>query len=172
MTYPVLTFRWQGDSFVPASKLHAQSCDRAFIVGEIYHLAVEEPRSSASHRAYFASIRECWLNLSDDQMQRWPYPDALRKWALIAAGFRDERFVVCGSPEEACKIAAFMRPIDPHAVVAVEGSTVIYATARSQSVRAMDRDEFKASKEAVLNLIASEIGVSAETLLNNTGKAA
>jgi hypothetical protein len=170
MTYPPLVYRWNGDAFEPASNLHKKWANASFVVGELYGLVVDEERSMKSHRHYFAMIREAWLNLSEEQMLRWPSPDALRKWALIATGYRNEHIVTCTSPDEACKVSAFLRPIDSLAVVAVEESTVIYATAKSQSSRAMSKEEFQASKDAVLNLIAQEIGTDTETLLRNTEK--
>ena len=175
MPYPPLSYVWDGDSFKPATPFHATQADRYFVIGGIYHLSVEEPRSTRSHRHYFAAIREAWLNLSEEQAMRWPSPDALRKWALIACGYRNERQIVCVTREEATRMAAFMRPLDSHAVVAVEDRVVIYATAMSQRTSgedAMDKETFQASKEAVLNCIASEIGVSAETLMRNTERAA
>jgi hypothetical protein len=37
-------------------------CDRSFVVGEEYRLAVQEHRSQASHSHYFAAIHLAWMN--------------------------------------------------------------------------------------------------------------
>lgn len=155
MTAPA-PFRWSGDAMIP---LRPRAADRAYAVGEVYNLAPEEARSSASHKHYFAIIREAWLNLNEDYAERFANPEALRKWALIKAGYRDERSIVCASKAEAQRVAAFIKPMDEYALVIVRDATVIVLTAKSQSVRAMGKKDFAESKEKVLAVLAELIGV-------------
>jgi hypothetical protein len=174
MTHPPLTYEWTGESFKPATPFHATQADRYFVVGGLYHLSVEEPRSTRSHRHYFAAIREAWLNLSEEQTMRWPSPDALRKWALIACGYRSLRSIACSSRHEATKMAAFLKPLDPYSLVSVNENIVLYATALSQTqhgANAMDKETFEQSKKDVLDCISAQIAVSAETLMRNTERA-
>ncbi len=122
-------------------------------------LAPVEDRSAASHRHYFAAINECWRSLSEELADQFASAEHLRKAALIKAGYRDERSIVCASHAEALRVAAFIRPLDDYAIVSVVGSTVVQLTAKSQSQKAMGKEVFGASKEAVFNVLAEMLGV-------------
>lgn len=164
MSVPVMQFQWTGDSFQPASPHWVHEADKHLVVGKVYPLEVREDRSSASHRGYFAAINEAHQNLSDQDRERWPSPDHLRRYALIKCGYADERSVVCPTETVAVRMAAFIRPMDGYAIVAPEGCVVRVWTAKSQSMRAMDKKTFQASKDAVLAYIASLIGTTAGEL--------
>jgi len=166
---PPLAFQWDGEAMKPR---HPGLADRHFVVGEIYRLAPVEERSASSHRHYFASINEAWKNLPDELAERFPSPEHLRKYALIRAGYRDERSIVAASKTEALRLAGFIRPMDDFAVVTVSNAVVTVYTARSQSVRAMGKADFQASKDAVLSHIASMIGVDSGDLQRNAEAAA
>lgn len=144
--------------------LNPRAADRQYVVGATYFLDHREDRSAASHRQYFAAINEAWQNLPEDYAERFPSPEALRKYALVKSGFRDERTLVASSRAEATRLAAFIRPMDEFAVVVVAEATVTVMTAKSQSMRAMGKAEFQRSKDAVLDVIAGMIGVSPRTL--------
>jgi hypothetical protein len=160
---PILV-QWDGDAFLPAGSLHKQRANERFVVGERYTMDVLEQRSAESHRHYFAAINEAWKNLPEQMAERLPSAEHLRKFALVKAGFRDERSITCSSKAEANRLAVFIRPCDDFAVVTVVGSTVTMYTAKSQSMRAMGKRDFAASKDAVLDVIARMIGTSAEDL--------
>jgi hypothetical protein len=158
-----LPFVWDGDAMRPLPGF-ASAAAAAYGKGEVVTLAPVEPRSSPSHRHYFACVREAWINLPAEHAARFASEEHLRKWALIKAGYRDERGVVCTSKAEARRIAAFVRPIDDFAVVTVEGRVIIQFTAKSQAPASMGRAQFQASKEAVLAVLAELIGVDPATL--------
>lgn len=160
---PPLPCTWDGESFVPLNNF-AKLADKHFVVGERYALVPHEDRSMASHRFYFASINEAHQNLPEDMAERLPTPKALRKYALIRAGFRDERSIACASKAEAQRVAAFIKPMDEFAIVTVEEATVTVYTAKSQSIRAMGKKVFAESKDAVLRVISEMIGTDAATL--------
>lgn len=162
-----LPFRWTGDTMEPL-RAFKRRADAEFVVGQIYRLDVVEDRSAASHRHYFAAINEAWSNLPEAEADRFPSPEHLRKWALINAGFHNRREMVASSKAEAARLAAFIEPMDEYAAVTVRGAAVEVLTARSQSVRAMGKEEFQRSKDAVLEIVASVIGVTPGEL----GKAA
>lgn len=168
-TIPPITFAWDGESMVPK---HPRLADRHFVVGEVYQLEVREDRSSASHRHYFAAIKEAHDNLPDEIAERFPTPEHLRKYALIRTGYRDERSIACASKAEAQRVASFVRPMDEFAIVTAQGPLVTVWTAKSQSVRAMDKKTFAESKEKVLDFIASLIGTSAAELSTHASEAA
>lgn len=168
-TIPPLLFHWDGESMTPKNPSLA---DRYYTVGESYRLEVREERSAASHSHFFASVQEAWQNLPEGLATSWPSADHLRKFALIKAGYRDERSIVCASRAEAIRVGAFVKPMDEYAVVTVSESVVTVYTAKSQSMRAMGRERFQESKQAVLDVLAEMVGVRPEELRANAGQAA
>jgi hypothetical protein len=162
-------FRWTGTEMVP---LRPRLADRQYVIGEEYSLVPHEDRSPASHRHFFAAVNEAWKSLPEDMADSFPTPDHLRKYALIRAGYRDERTIVASSRAEALRIAAFVKPMDEYALVSTAGSTVVVLTAKSQSERAMGRADFQASKDAVLTILADMLGVEPATLAKQTEAAA
>lgn len=170
MSAPI-AYRWDGEAMKPVPYF-ADEAKRTFQVGSMYRLAEVHDRSTNSHNHYFAALTEAWRNLRDDAAERFPSVDHFRKYLLIRTGYSHSRSIACGSPEEAQKVAAFVRPLDEFAVVSVGGTVVTVFTAMSQSYRDMDKQEFAASKEAVLELAASMIGTDCKTLKENAGAAA
>lgn len=166
---PPMIFSWDGTAMVPR---HPRLADKHFIVGEVYRLEAHKERSVREHNFYFASIASAWQNLPEDQAERWPTAEHLRKWCLIKAGFCDERSIVCASAAEAQRIGAFVKPMDTYALVTVSGACVRVYTAQSQSRKAMGAKDFQASKQAVLEIASSLIGTSTGALASNAGKAA
>jgi hypothetical protein len=86
-------------------------------------------------------------------------------------GRRYERTIVCASKAEAQRVAAFIKPMDEYAVVLAQEATVTVYTAKSQSMRAMGKEAFQASKDAVLGVLADMIGVE-PTKLSDRARAA
>lgn len=158
---PPVLFMWDGEAMRPANPKLA---DRHFVIGEAYPLIVNEERSTNSHSHYFAALNEAWKNLPEAEAERWPTVEHLRKYALIRAGFRDERSIVCASKAEAQRMAAFVKPMDEYAIVATSEAVVRVYTAKSQSMRAMGKADFQASKDAVLTIVSQLIGVTPEAL--------
>lgn len=160
---PPIPCQWDGEAFKPVGRWSIQA-DRHFVVGQVYPLEVREDRSAASHRAYFAAVNEAFKNLPEAVAERFPTPDSLRRFALIRTGHRDERSIACASKAEALRVAAFVRPMDDCAVVTVTGSLVTVYTARSQSMRSMDKATFQRSKDDVLAYLAQMLGTTAREL--------
>jgi hypothetical protein len=160
-----LRLRYEGEGFFRVlSNYWAERADKAFVIGEVYTLVEHHERSTASHNHYFASITEGWRNLPDELLETYPTPEHLRKRALIAKGYRDERTIVCSSKAEAGRVAAFVRPMDEYAVVSVREAVIRVWTAKSQSMKAMGKAEFAESKNAVLDFIADLLGVTTDEL--------
>lgn len=158
-----LSYRWSGAGFEVLPR-HQKAADRDFVIGEVYQLEQVHERSAKSHAQYFAALKEGWLNLPEAKAEEFPTTEKLRKHCLIKAGFYDRRSIQCSSKAEALRLAAFIRPLDEYAIVTVTGSLVTVYTAQSQSYRAMGKDAFQKSKQAVLDLIAEMIGVEAKQL--------
>lgn len=166
-----LYFTWSGDAMVPLPRF-AERARKQYEVGQKYRLVEEHERSTQTHNHFFASVTEAWKQLPEDIAVSYPSVDHLRKWALCKAGFADERSIVAGSNEEARRIAAFVRPSDPYAVITVGGNVVKVYTAKSQSRKSMGARDFQASKTAVLEIVAGLVGVDVDTLASNAGRAA
>jgi hypothetical protein len=165
-----LLFRWEGDCFKPIPR-HAKDCDARYVIGEHYALEEIQERSSKTHAHYFASVSQGWANLREDIADHWPTAEHLRKWCLIKSGYHNHRSIVAKSKAEALRLASFIRPMDDFAIVTVNDCVVDVFTAKSQSHRAMNRQEFAKSKEAVLAILAQMIDTSAEKL-EKAGEAA
>lgn len=164
MTRP-LPMQWDGEVMRP-TRGFARLADKAYVVGEVYTLVeADASRSQASHRHYFAAVYDAWLNLPEQDAERFPTVEHLRKYALIRAGYCDTREIVCSSKAEAVRLGAFVKPMDPYALVAVKDACVRVYTAKSQAPKAMGRKVFQESKDAVLDVLASMIEVSKEQLL-------
>jgi len=158
---PPLAFQWDGEALIPRVPRLA---DKHLVVGETYLMVPHEDRSDATHKHEFAWLREAWMNLPEDIAVNYPTAEHLRKRALIEAGFCDETIVDAGSKAAALRTAAFVRAIDDFALVLVRDQYVIRRTAKSQSRRAMKKDEFQASKTAIMEIISNMIGVTPDDL--------
>jgi len=164
-----MPFQWTGEEMRP-TRGFAALADKQFVIGEVYVLGeADQERSGASHRHYFASVHEAWLNLPEREAERFPTSEHLRKYALIKAGYCDVRDMVCASKAEAVRVGAFVKPMDPYALVVVSAAVVRVYTAKSQSHKAMTKRVFQESKDAVLGVLAGMIEVSREQLLGFNG---
>jgi hypothetical protein len=169
MTAP-LPFRWDGESFVPINQRFAKIADAEFVVGQSYDLVVHEERSKRSHDHFFAQVTEIWQTLPEHLAERYPTAESLRKYALVQAGYCKTRHIVCSSSKEAHR---FMRELGgDYDFAAVNGSSVSFFIAHSQSYRAMGKKDFQESKDKVLAILADLIDVSPDVLGQNVGRAA
>lgn len=148
---------WTGDSFAPLARFKKQ-CDASLVIGERYKIEIVEERSAVSHAHYFAQLHEYWLSLPESIADQYASVEHLRKKALIACGYADERSIACASKAEAQRVAAFINPMDGYAVVTVREAVVRVYTAQSQSLRSMGKSEFQKSKESILEYISALIG--------------
>jgi hypothetical protein len=164
-------FTWTGEEMVPWPQFAAM-CDEQFVVGEHYRMQVEEDRSSASHRHFFAAVREAWENLPEKYAGRFPDWECLRKWCLIKCGYANEAHYPAPTPSDAILIAKIISEVDPEIVAVPHGDTVTIYTAKSQAVPAMNREEFQRSKQDVLDLLSEMLGTTVGQLKKNAGRAA
>jgi hypothetical protein len=149
---------WNGEAFEVARGFR-RNADQTLVIGEKYIVEIVEERSAKSHKQYFAAINDLWHSLPESAAEQFPTPEHLRKFALIKCGYANHRQFVASSKAEALRIAAFVRPTDEYAVVSVDGNIVNQWTAQSQNMRAMGKQAFQASKEAVLDYIGALLGV-------------
>lgn len=149
-------FTWDGETMVPRSPKLA---DKAYCVGETYLLVTHEERTSATHNHEFAWLKDAWLNLPENFADQFPTQEHLRKRALIDGGFYNETVLDAGTNAAALRVAGAFRSDDEFALVIVRGPIVVRRTAKSQSRRSMNKQEFQASKTAILEVVSSMIGV-------------
>ena len=141
--------------------------DRLFAEGDAYEIELHEPRSTKSHNHFFRAVHEAWKNLPDHIAERHPDSEHLRKFALIQTRWSVNRTIVCESAETAQAVAAAAGALNESALVVVDDKVVTIAVARSQKTSgpgAMNKEEFQQSKQAVLDYVASLIGVDSATL--------
>lgn len=166
----IIRCTWRDGVLVP-EPYYARWCEDNFGEGEVIQLERAEDRSTASHNHYFATIKECWDNLPESEHERFPTPDRLRTWALIRSGYYHEKHMVCTDADQANQIAAFI-PSDDNTIIVVRDNIIKRYTAKSQSNKAMNKEEFQRSKVDVLDTIAELIRVKRSELEKNAGRAA
>ncbi len=162
-----MKYQRRGDTMCP---LDIQKFRQDTTDGELYNL--EPRRSRKSHNHYFACIKTAFDNLSEGQQAQFGSADNLRKFALIREGYSHTQTYYADAPQEAARVATFLRHGRDYAIVTVTGSLVTYNTAESQSMKALGKKRFEASKDAVLSRLAHMIGVDADTLRANAGASA
>lgn len=158
--------RWVNGAFHPVGNFQTAWCHDHLEHGEAVDLDVRRQRSGASHRHQFAWVADAWESLPEQYaMEPWAQsPEHLRKYALIRCRFCDTQTFPCASNAEAQRWAANLRPLDAYSLVTVQGNAVYRFTAQSQSMKAMGKEQFEASKRAILEFIADLIGVAPEQL--------
>lgn len=157
-----LVVHWDGEAMVPIGRFKAQA-DRDLVVGEKYIICEYKDRSGASHRHYFAMLREYWQNLHED-FQNAPWaktPEHLRAYALIKTGWCKTNTAVFDNEMDAQKslqiaswvAGTFTSTFTLSYVTLTDDGTYILTSAAplSQSYRAMGKDKFQKSKDDVLN---------------------
>lgn len=158
--------RWEGGAFHPLTNSRVDLDE-----GEIVAIEVERGRSMNSHRHQFAWLKDAWLNLPE-HLAAMPWAETeetLRKHALIATGFHQVYTLDCGANATAHRVKAALVAAEAgkhgYAIGRVRGPVVTIWTPQSQSLRAMGAERFQASKTAILDWIAAQIGVAPAKLM-------
>jgi len=159
--------RWTGTDLelFPASKAW---CSEKLKPGEVVSLEFDRERSDKSHRHQFAWLRTAWENMPDNGEPYLRSPETLRKHALIATGYCNAETIDAGSLAAAERVGAYLSTMannaHGYALVTVRGRVVTCFTPHSQSYKAMGKERFMESKNAILDWIAGNLGVSPEEL--------
>lgn len=171
MSAPPIPCIWTGEAFEPLRRFHNLAA-ASYGEGDVVDLVAVEQHSAKSRAHEFAWLREAWLNLPEKLADQFPSIEHLRKRALIEGGFYNETVLDAGSNAAALRAALFIRAREEFTWVVVRGPLVVARTAKSQSMRAMDKVEFQASKTAVLTIVSDMLGVPAKTLTREADRAA
>lgn len=158
-----ITMRWDGEAMRPVEAAR-KLADELYVVGQVYRLAEEDVRSKESHSHEFAWLHTAWKTLPEKYGDQFPTSEHLRKRALIDNGFFDETIIDAGTNAAALRVAAYARRKDEFALVAVRGPIVVERVAKSQSHRAMGREDFQKSKQAILETVSAMLGITPEEL--------
>jgi hypothetical protein len=165
--------RWNGEALAPVGQYGLAAAREIMQPGDTVVVEVDHTRSPATHKHQFAEIADAWRHLPE-ALQQMPWaanPDTLRKHALISTGFCNVEEVVCATKAEALRMARVLKRVGDaeagYSITDARGPVVALYTPKSQSMRAMGAKEFQRSKEAVLNWIAHQIGVTPEQLRSN-----
>jgi len=154
-------FRWENGAFVP---LRPRTAERELTEGRVYWLTElkETEPSGRSWRHMMACLKKAWENLPDEYGDLYPSPTALRKRALIQAGFYDEVVIehAGGAATAGMLATAFKRQNEFSHVIARDGC-IIQRTAKSQ--RQMDRETFNRSKTAIFEIVSDMSGIDIAT---------
>lgn len=148
MSLPLI---YMGDGeFRASSSYHVRRCEEQFGLGELITVEAQNERSRASHAHYFAVLDELWQTLPESLGDDFPSSEALRKWCLIKAGYSTQTKLVFKDNEAAIEAEMLIADLDNYAVCEVTDNILAVWRAKSQSLKAMGKEEFQKSKDAVL----------------------
>ena len=162
MTDPT-PFRFDGKVMVPLVR-NAQ-----FETGRVYVLEAQEQRSHRADWHLRMCVQKAFDSLPEAEAKLFKSPEALRKAALIEAGYTNVRIIPLSSSDQAERVAALAQSHDVTCVVRIDGATVCVFTAKSMAHDSMGPEEAKRAKQAILEILAEMIGVSVEELSSNAG---
>lgn len=154
-----LTYLGEGQFATPPG--FAKRCDKELVIGEVLRWEQVQDRSAASHKHYFAVVRDAWSNLPEALASEFTNPTHLRKHALIKAGYCTMTRIVCADESEAIRAVLLFRGMDTYAICEVDGNVMTTWRAKSQSMKSMGKAEFQKSKDDVLTVISQIIGADA-----------
>ena len=145
--------------------------------GEEHPLVPLEPRSRASHSAYFAELNEAFDSLPENlneiakQLGIKTLPpggfidsEHFRKWALCETGHCEVTEFDFDSNRDAMNVARWHRKKDIYCQILVRGAHVTIKEAFSQSAAAMSKEPFEKSKSDVLDLLSAFTGASRQSM--------
>jgi len=181
MTFRPVLFTWDAKEevmrLVPRFRRVAQG---QFVDSEEYPLEVKEQRSSKDHAHFFASVGNAFDHITDaETLEILSTPNKLRQWALIQTGWCDvtifgplpKRAAIKSARMAATNFRAqddyveiSMRPSHDEETGEINGWAVVIKNAKSQSRASMDKEAFRASKIAVLEVLSGHIEVKRRDL--------
>ncbi len=139
-------------------------------------------RSAPMHRRFFALVAAAFSQWPERATFRPDDAEHLRSWLLCKVNYRQSREIEVayseGNPEltreTAIAIEAALKEAGAHAFIRPhpDGGSVAVYRAKSLAWDKCDQKEFGPVAEAVEAIIEAELGVTADTLLKETERAA
>lgn len=159
--------------FIPFLR-HKAFVAETYKEGDQVFLDIQQERSTKTHGHQFAWISDAFDSLPE-RLHNAPFaqsPETLRKHALIMTGFCEVATIPCGSKAVSERVAAHVSvmavKLHGYAIVSTSGPMVVVKTPMSQSSRAMGKEAFQKSKEAILNWIGNLLETNPEDLEKGT----
>lgn len=144
-------------ALVPEGRFKAL-CERQFVLDETYAWGPVDNVDNGSRGAFFASVRETWNSLAEDD-ERFPSHEHLRKRALVAAGWCLHSQTVMDTPKDARQLAIQSRKLDEYAVIQVKANVVDVYIAKSIAHGQITAEEWRVVKPRALDWVAAQINV-------------
>lgn len=169
--------QWSGEAFVPAT-YELPSCDREYVVGEVYYIRPElAPKPSTKFEAMFhATMKSSYDTMSDEQRRYFPSADHLRHFLLIELGYCYVSDVELVSEQEARRFATNQHKTkgkahDPYVRCLVHSNLCRVRTAFSMAHDSEtlnpthNRKGFKEAAEKILEILAGDLGVTVQEMI-------
>lgn len=138
-------------------------------------IARMKPRSLEHLRRYFAVIRAAYMHWPEHHERQFSSETECRIWLQMQAGAREVGGVLplAGIKKQHALMLGemFIRSAGAHAHIEIDGTTITVWRPKSISFAKMKQDDFTALSNAVEDVIAAEIGITADELLQH-GEAA
>ena len=159
-------FRWDASAEVMVPLLTSLArCRAQYVDGERYALTRYDERSEANHNHFFACVKEAFETWPDDYAIDIVTAEQLRKLALIKTGHYDQHIMVLANAEAVHEYVAGMTEREGYAEFSVHNTAVVARFAKTQKKKVMGNDEFKQSKQDVLEFMALALGITVEALV-------
>ena len=137
-------------------------------------------RSSPDHRRFFALINAAHHHWPENHEFTPDDADHLRKWLLCKAGFREVVTIPVEYAEAqpsmmklvSLTVEAAVRGAGGHAFIRPHGSAIAVFKAKSIAWDKIGQKQFNSIRDAVTEVIETELGMSADTLLREHEAAA
>jgi hypothetical protein len=164
MSATPLTYRYEGDGeFKACGPAMQRRADDHFVVGMRYRLTDFEESTGRSRAHYFALLDQAWQSMPANLIEEYPSREVMRHKLLIQCGYANHADFVFSTNKDAAQFIRFAKR-NPYSVVTINDSVVRVFEAHSQSAKAMGKETFQASKDAVLNAVSELLGTSVEDL--------
>jgi 4'-phosphopantetheinyl transferase EntD len=135
-----------------------------------------KPRSLDQHRRYIAMIKAAYLHWPETHSVQFSSDEECRKFLQMKAGHFEiaARIPLIGLNKERAKMLAeaAIRAAGSYAVPVVKGNDLVVFVPKSISFQRMTHLAFCALNDVVADVIKTETGIDADTLLNETERAA
>jgi len=166
---------------VPVAR-DAAKFNKAFEAGKYYRLDEAKERTLESHNLYFAAVAYAWENLPEQRAtneavyrELFATDDHWRQFCLIKAGFRHEIVQVFDTAIDAQRSASIQartakaRGEEFVITTATDNVLTVYIARTQRMLRSgnggMDKTDFEASKDAVLEISAHTIKIGVDQLV-------
>lgn len=173
-----IMMRWDGEAFKPLSTYWQKTADKELVIGSVYSVCEDLPRSMSSHNHQFAEFYNLYDTLPEQWHEKFPVKKHFRQYALIQTGWYNERSYDFATSLEGQRMLAAL--VSSHAdqeryiEIFTDGNRVLVRKARSQKMRglgAMNKADFQRSKSDIMEFAANLANTTMKDALAYAGAA-